>query len=58
MKQVKAYELMTIEAALEGSYKKAVAALTIHPLVSDYGLSKKIVDGYMKKHGEYFPKLS
>jgi 6-phospho-beta-glucosidase len=58
MKQVKAYELMTIEAALEGSYKKAVAALTIHPLVSDYDLSKKIVDGYMKNHGEYFPKLS
>jgi 6-phospho-beta-glucosidase len=58
MKQIKAYELLTIEAALEGSYKKAVAALTIHPLVSDYNLSKKIVDGYLKNHGEYFPKLS
>lgn len=58
MKQIKAYELLTIEAALEGSSKKAVAALTIHPLVSDYNLSKKIVDGYMKNHGEYFPKLS
>jgi 6-phospho-beta-glucosidase len=58
MKQIKAYELLTIEAALEGSYKKAVAALTIHPLVGDYALSKKIVDGYLKNHGEYFPKLS
>ena len=58
MKQIKAYELLTIEAALEGSYKKAVAALTIHPLVGDYALSRKIVDGYLKNHGEYFPKLS
>lgn len=58
MKEIKAFEQLTIEAALEKSYKKAVAALTIHPLVADYGLSKKIVDGYLQKHGSYFPKLS
>lgn len=58
MKQIKAYELLTIEAALEGSYKKAVAALTIHPLVQDHGSAKMIVDGYMQRHGSYFPKLS
>jgi 6-phospho-beta-glucosidase len=58
MKQIKAYELLTIEAALEGSYNKAINALTIHPLVGDYQLSKMIVDGYLQRHGSYFPKLS
>ncbi len=58
MKQIKAYELLTIEAALEGSYKKAIAALTLHPLVGDHDLAKKIVDGYLLRHGSYFPKLS
>lgn len=58
MKQVKFYEHLTIQAALERSYKKAVAALTFHPLVADFAIAQKIIDGYIQKHGSYFPKLS
>jgi 6-phospho-beta-glucosidase len=57
MQSVKAYELYTVEAATEGSYMKAVAALNVHPLVRDYALAKSLVDGYMKSHGKLFPKL-
>lgn len=57
MKQVKAYEKLTIQAAVEGSYRKAINALALHPLVSDYASATALVDGYLREHGEYFPKL-
>ena len=57
MQQVKAYEQLTIAAATEGSYRKAVAALTIHPLVRDNALAKAIVDEYRERHGALFPAL-
>lgn len=57
MKQVKAYEKLTIQAAVEDSYRKAVNALAIHPLVSDYASATALVDGYLREHGDYFPKL-
>ncbi len=57
MKTVKAYEKLTIAASSEGSYRKAIQALTIHPLVADYGKAKAILDGYIHRHGEIFPKL-
>ncbi|MGB8252709.1 MAG: hypothetical protein WCF08_05810, partial [Anaerolineaceae bacterium] len=57
MKAIKACEMLTIEAALEKSFEKSVKALTLHPLVQDYHLAKKILDGYMAQHGDYFPRL-
>ncbi len=57
MKLVKSYERLTIEAAVEGNYEKAIHALTIHPLVADESLAEKILGGYMEAHGDNFPKL-
>ncbi len=57
MKQIKNYEHLTIEAAIEGSYQKAVLALTVHPLISDFSLAKIILDEYIDQHQGYFPKL-
>jgi 6-phospho-beta-glucosidase len=57
IKQVKNYERLTIEASVEGSYPKARLALTVHPLVRDYALAGKILDGYITKHQPYFPLL-
>ena len=57
MQQVKAYELLTIEAATEHAYAKAVAALTVHPLVRDHATAKSILDDYIRQHGELFPVL-
>jgi len=58
MKIVKCYEQLTIDAAVTGSYEKALHALTIHPLVADEELAEKILNGYIRAHGENFPKLS
>lgn len=58
MKSIKAYEGMTIQAAIDNSYSKALQALMIHPLVQDRQLAKKVLDGYLAAHGDYFPKLA
>ncbi|HPH95493.1 MAG TPA: 6-phospho-beta-glucosidase [Anaerolineaceae bacterium] len=58
MKQVKAYEQMTIAAAMMGSYEKALTALTIHPLVADEALARQVLDQYILLHEGYFPRLS
>jgi 6-phospho-beta-glucosidase len=58
MLQVKEYERLTIQAAVEGSYTKALLALTIHPLVKDIDLARKILDGYIAQHGPVFPHLA
>jgi 6-phospho-beta-glucosidase len=58
MKLVKSYERLTIEAAADGSYEKALHALTIHPLVADEAMAEKILNEYIQAHGRYFPSLS
>jgi 6-phospho-beta-glucosidase len=57
MQEVKAYEQLTIAAATEGSYAKAVWALALHPLVQDVAVAKAILDGYREGHGASFPVL-
>jgi len=57
MKQVKEYERLTVEAALSGSYALALKALALHPLVPGYAVARRILDGYVSEHGDYFPKL-
>lgn len=58
MKQVKAYEKLTIAAAVEGSYSKAVQALALHPLVPGYDTARTILDEYRRQHGVLFPALA
>jgi 6-phospho-beta-glucosidase len=58
MKLVKTYEKLTIEAAVENSRQKAVDAIALHPLVADYSLAQRLVEGYLQRHGVYFPKLT
>lgn len=58
MKTIKAYEHLTVEAAVKRSYTLALQALTIHPLVQDFGLAQKVLDGYLSMHGDYFPVLN
>jgi alpha-galactosidase/6-phospho-beta-glucosidase family protein len=57
MKQVKAYERLTIEAAVSKSYSLALQALTIHPLVRDFSSAKKVLNDYMVEHKSVFPAL-
>lgn len=57
MQQVKAYERLTIKAAVSGSYTTALRALTLHPLVPDFVTAQAILDGYRAAHGALFPDL-
>ncbi|MFQ5875203.1 MAG: hypothetical protein ACE5JL_15585 [Dehalococcoidia bacterium] len=57
MKQVKEYERLTVEAAISGSYRLALKALALHPLVPTYEVAKRILDDYIEAHGDLFPEL-
>ena len=52
---VKSYELLTVEAAVEGSRDKALLALTHHPLVGDYDTAAKLLPQILEAHREYLP---
>jgi len=52
--RIKAYEQLTIEAAVEGSESKAVEALTLHPLIADESLARQIVVDFKKAFGTDF----
>jgi 6-phospho-beta-glucosidase len=50
IESLKTYERLTVEAAVEGSYEKALRALVVHPLVGSYPLAKAVLDGYVSAH--------
>lgn len=54
MKQVKAFEKLTLEAYSQKSYAKALLALITHPLIMDEVLAKDILDDYIRLHGFTF----
>jgi 6-phospho-beta-glucosidase len=49
---VKAYERLTVRAAVEGSYELALKALLVHPLVGSYEVARSILDDYLAAHGD------
>lgn len=57
MQQVKAFERLTIEAAVEGSLRKALTALTLHPLVADAVKARLVLDEFRRAHAGTFPQL-
>nr|WP_263327684.1 6-phospho-beta-glucosidase [Neobacillus sp. Marseille-Q6967] len=57
VQQIKSFERIACEAAVEGNYDKAVLALTINPLVNSDALAKKIVDEMLEAHKDYLPQF-
>lgn len=57
MEIVKAYEILTVEACLEGSYNKALQALTLNPIVPNTNVAKLILNDYIEANTEYWPTL-
>lgn len=51
MEPVKAYERLTVEAAVTKSYSAATQALVAHPLVGSYRLATAMLDEYLSRHG-------
>jgi 6-phospho-beta-glucosidase len=58
VQSVKAYERLTIDAAMNGSYDAALAALTIHPLVMSYRLAERILDEYLRALRAFLPQFA
>ncbi|MEK3899214.1 6-phospho-beta-glucosidase [Paenibacillus sp. FSL R7-0179] len=54
---VKAYEELTIEAAVRGDYASALQALTIHPLVGDEHLAKEVLADILEQNADYLPQF-
>ncbi|MBC8586875.1 6-phospho-beta-glucosidase [Paratissierella segnis] len=53
---VKAYEELTIEAAVTGDYDTALQALSVHPLIPSVTVAKKILNDIIKENKEYLPQ--
>ena len=56
--QVKDYERITVEAALQGSRSLAIDALTVNPLVERRDLAGKLVDAYQAAHAPLLDYLA
>lgn len=54
---VKAYEELTVEAAVNGDYSAALQALTIHPLVGSVNIAKKLLDELLSANEAYLPQF-
>ncbi|MGL6216942.1 MAG: 6-phospho-alpha-glucosidase [Lacrimispora sphenoides] len=53
-----AYERLTCEAYFEGSYTKALQALTLNRTVTDAKKARKILDRLIEENKGYWPKLT
>jgi 6-phospho-beta-glucosidase len=54
---VKNYEELTIEAAVTGSRKTALASLMAHPLVRSYAIARPFFDQVLENEAEYLPQF-
>lgn len=55
---VKAFEELTVEAAVHGDYDAALQALTIHPLVGSADKAKNILHDILIENKEYLPQFN
>ena len=58
VQHVKAYEQLTVEAAITGDYDTALLALISNPLVHDAEAAKNILDDLLEAHKEYLPQFN
>jgi 6-phospho-beta-glucosidase len=57
VEQVKAYERLTVEAAVTGDRGAAVKALMAHPLVASYDVAGPLLDALLDAHREHLPQF-
>ncbi|WP_162047891.1 6-phospho-beta-glucosidase [Vibrio taketomensis] len=56
--QVKAFERLTIEAAVHGNKEAALLALVTNPLIGDAQLAQPILDDVLSINAEYLPQFA
>jgi 6-phospho-beta-glucosidase len=52
---VKAYESLTVQAAIEGSQRVAMQALMAHPLVPSWEIAKPLLDELLSANRPWIP---
>lgn len=57
MEAQKGYEKLAVEAALEGSYQKAIQAVLLNRTVPSYEVGKAVLDELMEANKEFWPEL-
>lgn len=57
VQQIKSFERLAAEAAVTGSYRTALLAMVINPLVSSDSTAKQILDEMLEAHKEYLPQF-
>ena len=55
VQQIKTFERLSVEAAVEGNYGKALLALAGNPLTSSDKVAKIVLDELLEAHKEYLP---
>ncbi len=58
MEMQKAYEKMTVDAALSGSYQTALEAVMLNKTIPNYTVGKKVLDELHEANKEFWPELS
>ncbi len=57
IQEIKTFERLTIEAAIEGNYGKALLALTTNPLTTSDKVAKVVLDELLEAHKDYLPQF-
>ncbi|MDZ5606879.1 6-phospho-beta-glucosidase [Bacillus pseudomycoides] len=57
IQQIKSFERVGAEAAVTGSYDKALLALTINPLIPSDDLAEAVLQKLLEAHKEYLPRF-
>lgn len=57
MQGIKAYERLTVKAAINGSRDAAIAALMVNPLITDYEAGIGCFNELLEAHREYLPQF-
>lgn len=57
VQQIKSYEITAIDAAVTGSYEKALLALCINPLITNDVDAKNMLDEMLEAHKKYLPQF-
>ncbi|MBP2020140.1 alpha-galactosidase/6-phospho-beta-glucosidase family protein [Symbiobacterium terraclitae] len=57
LQQVKAYEELTVEAAVTGDYDTALRALLANPFIPGIKVAKPLLDEMLAAHAEYLPQF-
>ena len=56
IQSVKAFEELTIEAAVTGDYSTALMALSVHPLMPSVDIAEKILNEYLVVNRPFLPQ--